>query len=83
MVSQDEAVSIIVETLRDLFPVQAAQREPLDESTHPGALFSSEFDFPELLIELENKFGVKLADAPPEEFRTVGRAAGYIVAQTS
>ncbi|MEK7817980.1 MAG: acyl carrier protein [Actinomycetota bacterium] len=56
--------------------------EVTEAASFQDDLDADSLDLVELIMEMEDKFGVKISDEEAEKIRTVGQAVDYIVAKT-
>lgn len=76
--SRDEIFGQIREILVDQLGVD--ENDVKENASFQDDLDADSLDLVELIMEMEDKFGVKISDEEAEKIRTVGEAVGYIEA---
>ena len=79
MVDRAQALSEIQAILVEQLGVEAS--EVVESASFSEALNADSLDLVEMIMEMEDKFGVKIPDEEAEKIVTVGDAVDYVVAR--
>ena len=78
MATREEVIDQVKQILIQQLGVDEAQVTP--EAAFQEDLDADSLDLVELIMELEDQFGVKIPDEEAQKIKTVGQAADYIMA---
>ncbi len=77
MATREEVIDQVKQILIQQLGVDEAQVTP--EAAFQEDLDADSLDLVELIMELEDQFGVKIPDEEAQKIKTVGQAADYIM----
>lgn len=80
MVDRAQALSEIQAILVEQLGVDAA--EVVETASFSEDLNADSLDLVEMIMEMEDKFGVKIPDEDAEKIVTVGNAVDYVIARS-
>ena len=76
MASRDEVFERVKELLAEQLGVD--ENEITDEASFQEDLDADSLDLVELIMELEDQFGMKISDDDAQKIQTVGQAVDYV-----
>jgi acyl carrier protein len=74
--SRDEVVERVKEVLVDKLGVE--ESEITEEASFQEDLEADSLDLVEMIMELEDQFGIKISDEDAQKLQTVGQAVDYV-----
>ena len=74
--TRDEALGRVRDILVEQLGVDAEQVK--EEASFQGDLDADSLDLVELIMELEDQFGLKISDEDAQKIETVGQAVDYV-----
>ena len=78
--NRQEAFERVKEILVDQLGV--SEDQVTEEASFQGDLDADSLDLVELIMELEDQFGLKISDEDAQRIATVGQAVDYVTAQS-
>jgi acyl carrier protein len=74
--SRDEVLERVKEVLVDKLGVE--ESEITEEASFQEDLEADSLDLVEMIMELEDQFGIKISDEDAQKLQTVGQAVDYV-----
>ena len=74
--SRDEVLERVKEVLVDKLGVE--EGEITEEASFQDDLEADSLDLVEMIMELEDQFGIKISDEDAQKLQTVGQAVDYV-----
>ena len=74
--SRDEVLERVKEVLVDKLGVE--ETEITEEASFQEDLEADSLDLVEMIMELEDQFGIKISDEDAQKLQTVGQAVDYV-----
>ena len=74
--SRDEVLERVKEVLVDKLGVE--ENEITEEASFQEDLEADSLDLVEMIMELEDQFGIKISDEDAQKLQTVGQAVDYV-----
>ena len=75
--SREEVFDRVKEVLTDRLGIE--ESEITEEATFQEDLDADSLDLVEMIMELEDTFGIKISDEDAQKLQTVGQAVDYVV----
>jgi acyl carrier protein len=79
-INREEALERVRSILVEQLGVD--EEQVTDEASFQGDLDADSLDLVELIMELEDQFGLKISDEDAQKIATVGEAVDYVVAHS-
>ncbi len=79
-INREEALERVRSILVEQLGVD--EEQVTDDASFQGDLDADSLDLVELIMELEDQFGIKISDEDAQKIATVGEAVDYVVAHS-
>jgi acyl carrier protein len=79
-INREEALERVRSILVEQLGVD--EEQVTDDASFQGDLDADSLDLVELIMELEDQFGLKISDEDAQKIATVGEAVNYVVAHS-